>query len=166
MLKWDCVWSFKQIMNGQIIWQVERHNLLATEGEKALVDTIFRNNYSAYFPVTNFYVGLYKGSVSKATTLATIPGEPSLSNGYSRLLCERSNIGWPTIELDDNGNWRVVSKEMTLTANGGDIGPADGGFICTSSNNSGTLIGAVAMGVERTILSGAQMIIQLKAKIS
>lgn len=161
---WHCNWVFRCIHDGKVIWRDSIHNLLVTEGNKALTDVIMRANDTTYFPVTNFYVGLYRGSVSKATTLATMPGEPS-SNGYSRLVIERSEVGFPTLELDDDGDWRAVSKEITLTASGGDIGPIDGGFLGTSIDNTGVLIGVVAASVQRTVKAGDSMIIQLKAKI-
>lgn len=163
--KWSCNWNFKHIRSGRVIWGDSINNLLTTEGNKAATDSLFRNNNTPYFPFTDWYVGLYRGSISKATTLATIPGEPS-GNGYSRIIIERSNVGWPTIELDDDGDWRVVSKEVTLTASGGSIGPIDGGFLGTSSDNTGTLFGVVAASVQRTILAGDSLIIQIKAKIS
>jgi hypothetical protein len=123
-----------------------------------------RDKSSLYFPATDFYVGMYRGSVSRSTVLATIPGEPT-SNGYSRQLCERSTVGFPTLEVDEDDYWRVVSKELTITASGGSIGPIDGAFLCTSSDATGTLIGTVASGVQRTILSGDSIIIQLKVRI-
>ena len=165
-LKYHCTWVWKLLdQNGAVVWRCEKDNILATDGGKGILDTFFRNTDTPYFPVTDFYIGLYRGSVSKATTLATIPGEPS-GNGYARILCERSTVGFPTIELGDEGDWLVVSKEMTFEASGGNIGPVDGGFLCTSSNNSGTLIGVVAVPVQRTILAGMQMVVQLKIKIS
>ena len=164
LCNWNCIWDIKHIRNGEIIWRFNHKNLLTHEGSKALVDTIFRNNDSTYWTDTDFYIGFYRGSVSKSTILATIPGEPS-GNGYSRAKCERSVVGWPTIEQDDLDDWRVISKEITFTASGGSIGPIDGAFICTSLTAVGTLIGAVAFGVQRTILSGDSVIAQLRAKI-
>jgi len=47
---------------------------------------------------------------------------------------------------------------------GGDIGPINGAFLCTSSDNSGVLIGAVAIDPERTILAGDTIYFQLKIR--
>lgn len=163
-MNWQCDWMVKHIRNGVVIWEFNHDNLLAYEGAKALVDTIFRNAASTYWVDTDFFVGMYHGSVSKTTVLGTIPGEPT-GNGYARVECERSVVGFPTIEQDELLDWRVVSKELTFEAAGGNIGPIDGAFICTSTNNSGVLIGAVAFGVQRTIISGDSIIAVIKAKI-
>jgi len=164
MFSWECVWNIKHVRNGNVIWKLEDHNLLVKEGGKAIVDTLIRDRASLYFPETDFYVGMYRGSISRSTTLATIPGEPT-SNGYARQLCERSVIGFPTLEVDEDDYWRVVSREMTITASGGSIGPIDGAFLCTSSDATGSLIGTVASGVQRTVLAGDSLIIQLKIRI-
>jgi len=58
----------------------------------------------------------------------------------------------------------VVSKEIELTASGGNIGPVNGAFIATTLDNSGSLIGAVAMAVERTVLAGDRILFQIRAK--
>jgi hypothetical protein len=159
----ECRWTFRQIRKGKVIYEfVDRKNILVDEGEKAMVDVFFRKKDSVYFSGDYFYIGLYKGTISETTTLATIPNEPAVANGYSRLAIERSSVGFPTIEQDEDGHWRVVSKELTYTASGGDIGPVNGVFLCTSSDNTGVLIGAVAASTERTIEAGDDSKISLK----
>lgn len=161
---YEGTWSIKHVRNGKVLWKItDKKNVLVDEGEKAIVDTFFRNNNALYFGTTNFYIGLYNGVVSENTVLATLPGEPS-GNGYSRQACARSSVGFPTL-VQDAGDWKVVSKELTLTASGGSIGPVNGAFIGTSLNDTGTLIGAVAMGVERTVLAGDSIIFQMTVKI-
>jgi len=161
--RYSCLWTFQHIRNGKVIYEFrDKPNILVDEGEKATIDTFFRNNASLYFAADYFYIGLYKGTITESTTLATIPNEPAVANGYSRVSIERSSVGFPTIEQDDDGNWRVVSKEITYTASGGNIGPVNGAFLCTSSDDTGALIGAVASSVERTILSGDNSKISLK----
>ena len=125
---YDCRWDIFIVRDGRIIFEMkDKRNILVDEGEKAIGEVFFRNLGSTYFPSTNFFVGLYKGSISESTTLATIPNEPS-GNGYSRLELERSAVGFPTVEQDD-GDWRWVSKQLTLTASGGTIGPVNGAFL-------------------------------------
>jgi len=139
--------------------------MLMREGEKAIVDTFFRNRANVYFGtgVHKLYVGLYHGSISKDTALATIPGEPS-GSGYSRQVIDRSVDGFPTLEQNEDLDWQVVSVEISFEAVGGDIGPVDGYFVCTSADNSGTLIGTVPFKTERTIKAGDKAIIQVQAK--
>jgi len=152
---YECLWTFQHIRDGKVIYEFrDKKNILVDEGELATIDTFFRDNASLYFPGDYFYIGLYKGTVVETSTLATIPNEPAAANGYARIAVERSSVGFPTIEQNEDGNWQVVSKEVTFTASGGNIGPVNGAFLCTSSDNTGSLIGAVAASVERTILSG------------
>ena len=156
-------WDIKHVRDGVVIYQeLDKKNIVVDEGEKAILDVFYRKNDALYFAGDYFYIGLYKGSISESTILTTIPGEPS-GNGYSRLQVERSSVGWSTIGKHE-GDWRVVSKELELTASGGNIGPVGGAFICTSSDNSGVLIGAVAMAIERTIPAGDKIVFQIRAK--
>lgn len=160
----DCRWDIRCVRKNKIIWEIkDKKNIMTNEGRKAWLDTFWRNNGANYFGMTNFYVGLYKGSISASTTLVTVP-EISVSYGYSRLVLERSTVGWPTIELDSN-RWRVVSKELSYEAVNGNIGPLNGAFVCTSSDNTGTLINAVSTDVEREILAGDIAFFTLKVKI-
>ena len=158
------LWDIKHIRDGKVIWEVKgKRNILCDEGEKAIADTFFRANDAAYFTVIDFYIGLYNGVIGESTRLATIPNEPS-SNGYARQVCERDSTGFPTLE-DDDGDWRVVSKEITITATGGAIGPVNGAFLGTSLNNSGVLVGAIAMGAEQTIVENDSLIFQMRIKL-
>lgn len=156
------IWKIRQIRNGKVIYEEVKKNIIPDEGEKAKVDTFYRNNGSLYFGAAMFYVGLYKGSISESTTIHTIPNEPS-GNGYTRQSIERSSVGWPTIEKHE-GDWRVVSKTVTITASGGSIGPVSGAFLCTSSDNTGVIIGAVAFSIERTIPAGDKIEFQIRSK--
>ena len=119
MLNFEFRWDIRCVRNGQIIWEIkDKKNLMVNEGRKAILDTFFRANDASYFGMTDFYVGLYNGTISATTTLVTVP-EITLEHGYdTRLLLERDTTGWPTIELHE-ARWRVVSKELNLTAVGG-----------------------------------------------
>ena len=64
-----------------------------------------------------------------------------------------------------DGDWRWISKELTLTASEGNIGPISGAFLCTSLDNLGSLIGAIATAVERTVLPGDKIIFTLRVKL-
>lgn len=161
----ECRWTIQQRRAGRVIWQIaNKKNMVVDTGERAIVDAFFRNNASNYFGMTDFWVGLYSGSIAETTVLSTIPGEPAALYGYSRNRIERSTVGWPTIEKHE-GDWRVVSKTITLTASGGLIGPVNGAFLCTSSDDTGTLIGAIPFDVERRILDGDEVDIVINSKM-
>lgn len=159
-------WTVRHIRDGSVLWEVvDKKNRLVDTGERAIVDSFYRDKASNYFGMTNFYVGMYNGSISESTVLATIPSEPTIGvNGYTRQMVERSDTGFPTLEKHD-GDWRVVSKSLTITASGGDVGPVNGAFLCTSSDNTGSLIGVLSFGVERTIIAGDSILLVVKAKM-
>jgi len=156
------IWTISGIHNGKVVWSETNHNIIPDEGEKAMVDTFYRKNDSLYFAADMFYVGLYKGSISEATTLATIPLEPTTS-GYVRQPIARSSVGWPTIEKNE-GDWRVVSSTITISAVGENLGPVNGAFLCTSLDETGVLLGAIAMKVDRTIPAGDNIQFVIRAK--
>ena len=157
------IWRVRQYYKGKVIYEETKKNIIVDEGEKAFVDVFYRANASVYFaPTPFFYVGLYQGSINETTVLTTIPNEPS-GNGYTRQAIARSTLGWPTIEKHED-DWRVVSTQVSFTASGGNIGPVSGALLCTSSDNSGVLIGALAMTFERTIPSGDVIEFEIRAK--
>lgn len=164
MLHYEALWTVQHIRDGQVIWEIrDKKNLLMNEGQRAILETFFRDRGSNYFGMTNFWIGMFRGTVSKTTVLSTIPNEPS-GNGYVRQEVERSAVGFPTIEQVD-GDWRIVSKETIMTATGGDVGPVNGAFLCTSSDNTGILVGSLSFGIERTVMSGDEMIVKMKIKV-
>lgn len=164
MSKWlTHIWDMKCIRNGKVVWEeLNKENIVPDEGELAVLEVFYRNKASVYFPDNKFYIGLYNGDISESTTLVDIPNEPN-GNGYSRRVVDRDVVGWPVVEKYE-GDWRVESKELTMEASGGDIGPINGAFIATTSDNTGVLIGAVATKVERTILPGDKVIFKIRAK--
>jgi hypothetical protein len=160
---WDCIWDFKHFdRNNNLIWSDSQHNSIVDEGEEVTIEVLLRNRANVYIPTNSFWVGFYRGSIAESTTLLTVPNEPT-GNGYSRKEVERSTVGWPTKEKDD-GDWRVVSKDISFKAVGGDIGPLSGAFLCTSSDNTGRLFCAVASKLERTIASGETLTMNMKVK--
>ena len=162
--QFEHLWTWRHFdPDGKLIYEfVDKKNILVDTGEKAIVDTFYRKNAATYFAADQFYIGLYKGSIAETTVLSTIPGEPS-GNGYARTVVERSTVGFPTLE-QDSGHWRVVSKDITFTASGGNIGPVNGAFLGTSLLDTGVLICAVAAPIEQTILAGSDVIVSLKIK--
>lgn len=164
-MQYECIWDIKHTRNNEVIWSESKKNMLVDSGEKALVDTFFRNNGDLYFtdPTRSFFVGLANGVFSESTTLFSIPNEPA-GNGYTRLELPKSIEGWPIIE-QHNGDWRVVSKELELEAVSGSIGPVNAAFLCTSRDTQGALIGVLPLTISRTILDGDKFVMQLRVKI-
>jgi len=159
-------WTVNHMRDGQVLWNVtDKKNRLVDQGERAIVDSFYRDKASNYFGMTNFYVGMYNGSISESTVLSTLPNEPTSGvYGYTRQVLLRSDVGFPTLEKHED-DWRVVSVDITFTASGGDLGPVNGAFLGTSSDNTGTLIGVLSFGVERTIIDGDSIILTVKCKM-
>jgi len=165
LINYECLWDVTHRKGSDILWQIlQRKNMLVDAGEKAILDTFFRNNSALYFASSNFYVGFYNGNISETTELSIIPNEPPATYGYSRQVIERSTVGWPSIEKHE-GDWRVISKMITYTASGGNIGPITGAFFGTGAASTGALIGSLSWGIEKTIESGASIDITLRVKL-
>lgn len=161
-LWFDNVWTVQHKRNGKVIWQDSGRNGLADAGEEAMLETFFRGR--ALYEPTEFYVRLCNDTLVETDTLVTITGEPS-ANGYAPQLLERSTVGFPTKELDE-GDYRIVSKEVTFAASGGDIGPVTTAFMATTSDNSGVLIAFRALSLVRTVIDGDEMVVQMRIKLS
>jgi len=156
---WEGIWEITHVRNGKVIGKEEIQNALVDEGEKNLVETYFRNENEP----AQFYFRLCNDALSETDKLADVQNEP-VGSGYSSMLVERSVVGFPTIELD-SGDWRVISKEVTFTALGGEIGPVNTVFLSNTSDNSGILIAYVALSLTRTILDGDSMIVKMRIKM-
>lgn len=148
---YDAEWELKHIRNGKVIWSERKKNALVNEGEENILRTYFRNESAP----TQFYVRLCNDTIVETDTLASVLNEPS-GNGYAPVLIERSSTGWPTVE-EDAGDYRVISKIITFTADGGAIGPISTAYIATTSDNSGKLLAANGLSIVRTILNGDQL---------
>ena len=160
---WDCIWDIThRDVNGNVVYFERKKNSFVNQGEEVALEVLLRNQDTIYLPDDAFYIGMYRGTISETTTLLTVPNEP-VGNGYDRVTIARSTVGWPVKEQID-GDWRMTSLEVSYEADGGDIGPISGAFMCTSSDNTGRLICAVASSVERTILAGETMSLTMKVK--
>jgi len=158
---WEGIWETTCYdKNGNIRWQeLGRINALVDEGEKSMLETYFR---SQNVPST-FYMRLCNDTLSETDTLADVQNEPS-GNGYSPQEIERSTIGFPTLEINA-GDWRTISKDITFTASGGDIGPVNTQYLATTSNNTGLLIAFVTLSITRTILNGDSAVTRFRIKL-
>ena len=146
---------------GNVTWKKKIHNALTNQGENSVLNTYFR----ATTQPTAFYFRLCNDSLDVGDALTTIVGEPASINGYEPKIIERTDVGWPTIELNE-GAWRIVSKQVTITASGGDIGPVNTGFLATTLNNTGLLVAFVNFDVPRTILDGSSLIARYQVKLT
>ena len=158
----DCVWDFKYYKKGKLIWQESTKNALADEGEEAMLETFFRAD--AVYTPTTFYMRLCNDTLAETDTLSSILNEP-VGNGYIAQEIQRSAAGFPTKVLHE-GDYRLISKEITYTANGGQIGPINTAFLATSSDNSKKLISYVPTSIVRTILDGDSMTANIRIKLS
>jgi hypothetical protein len=156
---WEGIWEITHIRNGKALYKEELRNALVDEGEENLLDTYFRDQNSP----SAFYFRLCNDALAETDTLAEIQNEPS-GNGYAAQQVERSTVGFPTLEFHD-GDYRVVSKEITFTAGGGAIGPVNTCFVATTPDNTGKLIAYVPLSLTRTILDGDSMILRMRIKM-
>jgi len=159
--KWyEGIWLVRhEDKHGNILYKDTIKNILVDQGEFLMLDTFFR----ALNTPTTFYVRLCNDIVAETDTLSSVQNEPS-GNGYVAAEVTRDNVGWPTLELN-SGDYRVVSKELSYTASGGDIGPVNCAYLATTSDNSGYLISAVALALSRTVVDGDTLYLQLAVKL-
>lgn len=156
---WEGLWRVKHVRDGKVIYEDIIKNALADEGEKSIADCYFRNLNAP----TQFYLRLAYDTLVETDTLNTVQNEPS-GSGYSAKLVERSAVGFPTLEFHE-GDWRVITKEISFLASGGDIGPINTFYFATTTNNTGILIGYISLATARTILAGDTMIVQPVIKL-
>jgi len=157
---YEAIWELKCFdKNGNLRWQEEGRNALVDQGEMLMLDVFFRNA-----SITNtFYARLARDILEDTDTLTTIQNEP-VGNGYSPQPLARSSGGFPILEKHE-GDYRVVSSEVSFTASGGDIGPINLLFLATTSDNTGYLIGYMPLSVERLILDGDTMTAKVRVKL-
>lgn len=151
---------------GNLKWQdLNRQNALADEGEQAFLDMYLRGAT----PPTRFYIRLLNSSPSETTTLATMTGEPTHTNGYQLYSSgtnkiTRDSTGWPTLALD-SGDYQAVSKTWSITAVGGTIGPVTTAVLSTTADNTGKLVAYVALSATRTLQIGDTLQVTYKVKL-
>lgn len=144
--------------DGQVLYREIALNDLADEGEKQMLEVYFRAENAP----TEFYIRLFNDTPAETDALSDLTGEPS-GNGYSAKLVERSSIGFPTIELN-SGDWRVITKTVQFVASGGSIGPVTYAVLATTSDNSGKLVGYLALSQSRTLADGEKLDVLIRIK--
>ena len=161
-MKYNSVWIVRHWRDGKVIWEDEKPNSLVQEGEESILETYFLNG-TAYIP-TQFYVRLCNDDLLITSNLTSIGDEP-VGNGYTPQLLERSGVGFPTKELS-GGIYRIISKVISFTANGGSIGPVTTAYLATTSDNTGKLVAFRSLTLSRTVLDGDTMTLQFRIELS
>lgn len=158
---WLGIWDFEvKDKDGNLVEKWSQQNDLADEGENLMLDAFFRGQNN---PSGGFYIRLFNDTPVETDGLADLTGEPS-GNGYSAEALAQDTTDFPTLELD-SGDWRVVSKTVTFTADGGAIGPVTYGVLATSSDNTGKLVAYVPLSVSRTLADGESLAVTITIKL-
>jgi len=153
------IWNIKQIRDGEVLWEITKRNALVNEGEKIILDAFFRgSNVPA-----SFYVGFCYGEINEESQLVHIPNEPNSANGYARALLSRNEVDFPVLELNE-GDYQLTTKEMTITASGGSIGPLNKAFMATSATDVGFLLSFISLPTTVTIQDGDNITFSIKIK--
>lgn len=157
---WYGIWEFYHWdKHRNLIWQNSVENALIDEGEYLSIDTFLRDA-----ALTEFYLGAANDTVLETDALTDLLGEPS-GNGYGRQLIERSNVGWPTIVLDD-GDFMGTSKLVTFgPATPEAIGPVTLMFLTNvETGTAGKFIAWAPLSATRTILVDETLGCKMKIK--
>ena len=161
-----------QVKDGKEIWSKKGisawWNGLMDEGEKNVLNTYFRATETP----TTFYLGLGNnggtpGIPAETATLATIT-EPT-GDGYARIEIERSATGFPTLDKDVDGDYYVVSKQLTFENTGATNWSACDYMFLTdvASGTAGKLLVTIALSSSRVLEPSTQLICRIsKGKLS
>lgn len=123
-------------MRGQFrFWPGQKKELLVPnnildQGESDFLEMIARGNNLIVAEGGNFYMGLCGATMEDNFTLATIVGEPSVTNNYARKPISRDDVGWPTLDLV-GGVRRIASLVVNFEAIGGNFSTSiQRAFLC------------------------------------
>lgn len=157
---YDGRWDIEVRRNGVVVSQdLNVKNGLSDAGERLMLNCFFRGLETP----SSFYVRLSSSVLAENSTLP-ITGNVT-NGGFTPLTIERSAVGFPVLEMDD-GDYRVITKEVTATATGGSIGPFRTLVLTTSSDDTGDLVAYVTLPTSRTVLEGDQLVIRIRIKLS
>lgn len=137
----------------KVIWKNENlYNLLHSEGEELILQTLFYNDGT--LPPSYYYLGLdNRTTIAYADTMATLIDEPS-GSGYTRQQLSSSSTGtsgW-TVTVGTSLH-KAVSNIVSFNATGS-YGPVRTLFLTDASDNSGKLISSVSLSSPATLSSG------------
>lgn len=127
-------------------------NQLISEGIESFLKMMMRGTTTDVSVGGNFYLGICGSTIDDDETLATLPGEPTVTNGYARNAISRDATGWPTIG-QVNGVWRALSKSVTFSASGGSFSETwYRCFLCNVSSGTSGLLYAVSAARDTPLL--------------
>jgi len=154
---WDVVHKNK---GGKVLNEFTKSNFLTNLGEKLVLLCLFRAEQVPDF----FSLGLFYGTLTEESTLIQVPNEP-FGNGYSRQQLLRQASDFPSILLDEDGDYILYSKTLTITASGGTIGPVNGAFlVVTDTDDVETMIAVMSMPTTMTIQDAETLTFTIKIK--
>lgn len=153
--------EIQQWRDDQVIWEARNiNNLLHLEGEEFLLRAAFTGGQSSTVIPVNYYLGLEnRSTLSIEDTLNTLLTEPS-TNGYTRQIVHSSG-DFTAVVNQVTGHWQAVSPIVAFRASGGNWGPVQNLFLCTSVDNSGLLISSVRLPTAITVTAGDQVTMRM-----
>lgn len=139
--------------DGKVLYEDSGPNNLTTSGQEWIMISAFRKGNAS----DKLFIRFANQTLTHVDTLASISSEPS-GNGYVAQELTRDITGFPSISTYET-NTVLVSKTVSVTASGGNIGPVNVAFLATSDgvvipDSSGELIAFKEFPVTQTILSG------------
>lgn len=158
--QWVGEWTFTVYnTDGSIKDSWKQYNALADEGEKDILDIVFRD---ASEP-SSFYVRLFNDTPVETDTLADLTGEVT-GGGYTAQPLARNNTDFPTLALN-SGDYQLTSKSVTFTATGSNFSTATYAVLATTTNNTGKLYAYVALSTTFNLLDGQGLSIVFNIKL-
>lgn len=137
-------------------------NTVVGEGEAAFLKMLMRDDQTIVAGAANFYVGLCGNIFTETSTLASLAGEPTVTNGYARQAVLRSAAGWPTQDTV-NATARIRSAVINFTASGGDFSTSIWrAFLCSVASGTAGILFAVSAPLPSALLitSGVTLPVQ------
>jgi len=119
------------------------------EGLQYILETAFTEEQSV---PASFYLGLCEdASIAEDASLADLT-ELAAADGYARNTIASDGTDWASATTGTN-DWKITSLTQTFTASGTWNG-ATHTFLGTTTDDSGKLVLAAALSVERFLVSG------------
>ena len=143
----------KIVRNNEVIWKNENlYNILHSEGEELILQTLFYNDGS--LPPPYYYLGLdNRATLAYSDNMISIIDEPA-GSGYTRQQISSSSTGstgW-TITVGTLLH-KAVTNIVSFNATSS-YGPVSNLFLTDASDNTGKLISSVALSSPATLSAG------------